>query len=652
VEGRSLRQVPALARSAARPFTLLAGLVLLLTGLDLARPYVGPSLKPGQWVAGAFTVVALGVWRRSRGEALRDALPVLALAALLVPTYVAHSRSLESDGVQYYTYLRSILFDQDLDFRNDYRLFGIEQTRPNVLPVGAPLLWSPLVLVVHLGRQAARLFGLGPPTGVEPVYQAAACFASFGYGTVGLFLLLDTLRRGTSAAAAFWATVLCWVGTPLRFYLSTLPSLAHACEFFAAVLVLRAALALRESVSLRHCAEAGLAAGLVFLVRSQDALLVALPALVLVPALRRPVQRRQGMKALAVLAGGFALGALPQIAVWQATFGVPVLVPHKAIHGAGFLHLDEPELVGTLLSPRGGLFVTHPVTLLAVLGLLLLLFTGRRPRPLFDAAYAATVLAIALATWYVNASVFDWYHVRRFTGVVPLLAPGLAHVLVPLSRIGAAGMALLAFLALRYDLAIDARRSAPGEPVPVRAALGELDDGLFRDGYSLLEPWAPRAAVRLLSSYTGDALLEDEVSDVDLGADPSVLRLPGRARYLSEPTLEDGERCRWVRERYTRLFLPLGWRGDLFVTVHARALETREPQVIEAVWNDQPAGRFEMAPEWADYRFHVPAAAVRLGTNQLVLRFERAPRFFRMRGEGPHEVRPAALGWLRLQRGR
>jgi len=290
--------------------------------------------------------------------------------------------------------------------------------------------------------------------------------------------------------------------------------------------------------------------------------------------------------------------------------------------------------------------------LLALVGLVVLGLSLSRPRPFFGPGYVAAVVPILVAGWYVNASVFDWYHVRRFTGLVPLVAPGLARLLVPIARLGVGGLALLAFLVLRYDLAIDALRSTPGEPVPVRAALAEMTDGLARDAYSTLEPVSPRAAVVLLASYTSEALLEDDVSDVDLAEDPSVLRLPERARYLSEPTLEDGERCRWVRERYTRLFLPLSWQGEVFLSLRARALETREPQVVEALWNDAPVGRREMVPAWAEYRFEVPASAVRRGTNQLVLRFERAPLFFRVRGEGPHEVRPAALAWLRLQRGR
>ena len=71
---------------------------------------------------------------------------------------------------------------------------------------------------------------------------------------------------------------------------------------------------------------------------------------------------------------------------------------------------------------------------------------------------------------------------------------------------------------------------------------------------------------------------------------------------------------------------------------------------MDVSWNDVPVGRAEMRPEWADYRFHVPASAVAPGTNVLVLRFDRGPVYHRVRGEGPREVRPAALSTLTLHR--
>jgi hypothetical protein len=588
------------------------------------------------------TVAALGAVLRERGLGLRQAWPTLLLAAFLVPTYMDHSRNMESDGIHYYSYLRSVLFDRDLDLRNDYELLGWDNpAHRNVLPIGAPILWSPLVLVVHAAREAARLFGAGPPNGVEPAYQGAACLATLIYGAAGLFLLQGALRRWAVPAAAFWATILCWIGSPLRFYLSVLPGLAHGAEFFAAVLVLRTYLSLRARPDVRNAVGAGAACGLLFLVRSQDGLLLSLPALELALRSMRGPDPRGTFRALWALLGTFVLLALPQVVVWQLMFGVPLLVPHKVIHGAQFMHLEHPELVGTLFSPRGGLFVNYPAMLLAALGLVWLAFRDRR--------YVATILPALLAGWYVNSTIFDWYHVRRFTGLVPFLAPGLATLLVPVVRTGWVVPALLAFFVLRYDLAVDSLRPLPGEPVTARAAIGEVARSLAADGYRLLEPGAPRVAVHMLAPYTGNLLAEGP-SRIDLGGDAPLLRLPVPARNFSGPEVEDGVACRWVRDRDARLFLPLAKPSAIVVTVRARALETVEPQFMEMDWNGTTVGRQPMVPAWADYRYEVPAHAVRSGTNELVLRFDRAPLYRRVRGHGPHEVRPAAIAALTLER--
>src|SRR6185436_241581 len=145
-------------------------------------------LRPWQWAVGLAALVVLWAWLEARGTARPALWTTLALAACLLPTFVDHSRRLESDGIHYYSYLRSALFDRDLDLANDYTLLGWEP-QINPLPIGAPLLWSPLVVLVHAGREAARLFGADAPTGVEPAYQSAACLATLGYGAAGLLLL-------------------------------------------------------------------------------------------------------------------------------------------------------------------------------------------------------------------------------------------------------------------------------------------------------------------------------------------------------------------------------------------------------------------------------------------------------------------------------
>jgi hypothetical protein len=625
----------------------VAATFALLVALDLARPYAGPALRPWQWAAGLLAVAVLAAVLRRREGGLRPRWPVLALALLLVPTYVDHNRRIEiGDPVHYYSSLRSVLFDGDVRLANDYELLGWGgHESENAQPIGAPLLWSPFVLVVHLVRQAARLFGLPAPDGTEPIYAATVALASLAYGVAGLFVLMAALRRLVSPAAAFWTTVLCWVGSPLRFYLTVMPVMAHGPEFCAAALTVWTYLRLREAADpaavARAAAWCGAACGLAFLARSQDGLLLLLPGLELARRLRRPTDRPAAVRAVGFLAGAFAVAALPQVLAWQAMFGRPLLVPHQRLHGSAFMSLGHPRLIDALVDARGGLFVTHPVMLAAVAGLVVLL--RRDPR------YVLAVLPAVLAMWYVNASVFDWYHVRRYTGIVPLLAPGLAVLIAPLART-VVPIAAVAFLAWRYDLAVDGLRPLPGVAVPVRSAMARVADDVAAGTYRILEPRAPGAAVRLLAAYTGERLLEANASHVDLGGDDVLLRIPEPARHLSPPTFEDGVAARWVTDRDARLALPIDAPAGLVLRLRARALETPEPQVMEVVWNGVSVGRSAMRPAWTEYRFDVPPEAMRRGTNVLELRFDRGPIYHRVRGQGPREVRPAALSLLTLNR--
>lgn len=608
------------------------------------RPGLGPQLRPWQWIAALTCLALLARELRRRGFGWREAAPWLALAAALVPSWVDHSRSLDADGVRYYSYLRSLLFDLDLDLANDFALLGLPEGGMNVLPVGVALLWIPWALPVRLALGAVAALGLAaPPAGNEPVLVAAVCQSSFVYGAAGLFVLMRVLMRLVPPAAAFWTTILCWIGTPLRFYMDTLPSFAHAAELFAAAVALATLVALRERPGLSTAAGAGAAAGLAFLVRSQAGLLLLPPGLLLLWRFARGPERRAPFRAGLACGAGFLVAALPQLVVWQLTFGTPFLVPHEEMHGAGFV-LQSPEYLGVLFAPEGGLLTSHPALLAALLGLALL---ARR-----DPGYVALAMPALVAGWVVNASVFNWYQIRRFTGLVPLLAPGLARVVRPLTRAGTVPMLLLALVAWRYDLAVDTLRSQQGEPAPVRAVLQELGDGVAADAYALLEPRAPRAAALWLDAWADVGVLEQPLTVLELADQRARLRLPEPARHLSEPALEDGAPGRWVTDTEARLFLVSAWRGPVTVGLSARALETLHPQSVELLWNGTSVAKLPTEPRWRDYRFDVPAELVHYGTNTLVFRFERGPIYRRMRGEGPRQVRPALLGTLRLWRQR
>src|SRR6185503_20620675 len=104
-------------------------------------------------------------------------------------------------------------------------------------------------------------------------------------------------------------------------------------------------------------------------------------------------------------------------------------------------------------------------------------------------------------------------------------------------------------------------------PAPVRAVVTRVADDLARDTYRLLEPRWPRAAVALLSSYSGAPILATGVTRLDLAEDLPALRFPVEARGLSGATVEDGVAARWVTGLECRLFLPLAEARAVVVTL-------------------------------------------------------------------------------------
>jgi len=610
-------------------------LAFALVAADLIRP----SLEPGIPVFQAtLTLLAVALVWRTRLRDLRAGGERWALLTLLVLSaflYLRHPRSLDADGIHYFTYARSLIGDRDLDLANDYALLGQEMHAKNVLPIGAPLVWGVLLVPLYLLQS---LLGLGfgfTVTGAEPMFIAAACLVSIVLGCAGLFLLYREFRDFANPGAALLAVLLVWFGSPLRFYMRVLPSFAHAIEFFAGVLVVVASRRLRETGAPSWAVKAGLSCGLVYLVRSQDGLLLLVPAIFAFDSwlAHRNFGRmvREGVLTLV----GFAGLAWIQSAVWWSMFGTPFLVPHKTLHGEAFVARTAPKLLEMLLSDRGGLFSTYPITLIAVLGLP---FALRKSRP-----WVVSALLVLLLQWRLNASIFDWYQVRRFTGTIPLIALGL---IVVAPRVGRAGILLSALLVLfvhQYDVAIDALRPLPGRPVPVRTALRETADSIAAPVYDGLETVWPRAAVALLEGYTGSTLLLSGRSDLDLGQTDWWMRLPRPSRRFSEVETEDGSLCRYVDGREARLFLPLRGRGEIRISFEIRAIETETPQKFAVQVNGHSVGQEEIAPSWQTVRFLVPEAAWHEGTNEIVLKFEQAPAFYKLRGYGTRAYRAAAI---------
>jgi hypothetical protein len=122
---------------------------------------------------------------------------------------------------------------------------------------------------------------------------------------------------------------------------------------------------------------------------------------------------------LTALGVGTLVGFAPQLAFWMVVYGQPLAIPQ----GPGFMKWSEPALLLVMFSNRRGLVMWTPVIALSLAGLV----------PLFQRHrfIALSALLFFLISWYVNASVVDWwageaFGARRFLSCYAVFVLGLA----------------------------------------------------------------------------------------------------------------------------------------------------------------------------------------------------------------------------------
>jgi hypothetical protein len=89
-----------------------------------------------------------------------------------------------------------------------------------------------------------------------------------------------------------------------------------------------------------------------------------------------------------------------------------------------------------------------------------------------------------------------------------------------------------------------------------------------------------------------------------------------------------GESANWASRQSACVLFPIREIADYRVTLRALpfAYPQSPAQTLELFVNDQPIQRFELKPGWENYAATIPARALRLGLNDLVLKFGYAVR--------------------------
>ncbi|MFQ5791746.1 MAG: glycosyltransferase family 39 protein [Acidobacteriota bacterium] len=391
----------------------------------------------------------------------------LVLAALLVlSTVLVTPRIAESDAVQYFSYLPSLLMDGDLDFADEYEYFYredpegrqsfketfLERETPTGLkfnfgPIGSAVLWSPFYITVHGVVLVAGTLGADVAAdGLDLPYRWAVALASAIYAALGLLLSYRFARRYASEGASLAVVIALWWATPVAYYMYIAPGMSHATSLFAVALFFSLWPWVTSGGAGRWAAW-GAAAGLMALVREQDSLF-ALAALVVLLSPRLKMDGRGRLLRLGVFGLTALLVFLPQLMVYQVLYGRPA--PSSVIQNK--LSWSSPHFFSVLFSPQHGLFFWSPVLLLFAIGGALLF---RRE------IEAALLLALGfLSQAYVAGAYGSWtqagaFGSRRFVAATVIFAVwGVLVLQWLLPRIRRGGLAAVTVIFILWNVSL------------------------------------------------------------------------------------------------------------------------------------------------------------------------------------------------------
>jgi hypothetical protein len=549
---------------------------------------------------------------------------------------------LDADAVEYYSHLRSLYFDGDVDFANEFAHFGIltrwDKSQPTVtghrrtvFSVGPALLWMPFYAGGDLLARARQ----DVQDGYSPAHIRAVCLGSLVYGVLGLLLVHRVLEDRFAPPVPFWTTLLLGYATFLFWYMAYEPVMSHAPSFFLAALALRLWWGRGAGLAPGRAALLGLVVGIATVVRWQNALLLVLPLSTLVLERERPAR---AAASAAALLGAFALALVPQLLVFKAVYGT-YLLGHPA-QGRDFLHLTRPALLETFFSSRHGLLFWTPVLWAGFLGLVGLFArdwqTGGR---LDKDRWTAVLLALPILVMsYTNTSSGDWwaggsYSNRRFDSTLPFLALGIGATLAALRRLAArrpgavlaaGGAALVLWNVLfmeqyrrgaipRDDTVSFARVAFNGADV-LAAAVGSPVAWPANWIFSLRHGLPPDRYDLMVGKYL--FFMQNNLGGViDVGADPGLDQaLLGEGWGVRTPCAGavDGV-CRPVEGR-ARLFAALDAPETLDVTVRAGG-----PGRVRVLVNGAAVAERALAAGLEDVTARVPGARWRSGLNEVAI---------------------------------
>jgi|WetSurMetagenome_2_1015567.scaffolds.fasta_scaffold10159_3 hypothetical protein len=342
-----------------------------------------------------------------------------------------------ADQVGYYSWVRSFVIDHNLDIKNEFEYFHMENLAVKLngvyhaqpWAIGCAILWLPFFLLAHLSTWSLTLLGVSiQANGYSFIYRAMVSLGTTCYALLGLLLTYKLLRLYFDYIVALLALISVWLASPLVFYMYSHPMMAHANDMFGYALVLftwhRAYQSPRPFTDYLIL---GCAAGLSALIRTQNALLAVLCLIpLLLQVAKGNLKLKDGMLSLAIFSLAWWITFFPQLYVWHLTFGEWFPGVTSARLGAGEFSPGFPYVFQVLFSTNRGLFLWHPILFISFIGLFLL---TKYDKPLFWFLLGSFLIQLGIIGSWQRWHGDNAFGQRFFVSLSPVFMFGLAALL-------------------------------------------------------------------------------------------------------------------------------------------------------------------------------------------------------------------------------
>jgi hypothetical protein len=336
----------------------------------------------------------------------------------------AEFKTINGDGMDYYSYLTSAFITKDIQHLNTENQFVVETKTGNINlhPVGVALLQLPFFMIGYLSANIshANLDGYSLP------FQLSISASALFYLLLGFWFIYKTLvNKGYTAIISVITIVSLFFGTTLINYAINEPAMSHVYSFSLIAMFVFFNQRFAKQYSSRDLFFIALIFGLIVLVRPINILvLLAVPFFYgsfadLKTRLNETISnKRNVLIATLIFLAVFSLQSI----VWYIQTNEFFQYSYK---GNGF-YFSKPQVWNMLFGFNSGIAIYMPFFLLMSVALVIL-FKLNRYKAVSIFIFAGTSLYIYSSYW--GWTYFDGIGTRVFVDYASIVALGFAGIL-------------------------------------------------------------------------------------------------------------------------------------------------------------------------------------------------------------------------------